>query len=208
MTLAVGYVRVSSDEQGASGLSLEAQRRALEEEASRRGWELQSIFEDIQSGRSGRRRSGLSAALEAAGHADVLVAVSIDRLSRSVGDLSAILDASLGQGWSLVTLDLRVDTTTPHGRAFAQLAGVFAELERGLIASRTRAALAVKKAQGVKLGRPQSMPPEVRRRIKRMRSRGMGWTEIASKLNKDSVPTAQGGKCWYPSTVRAMFVPR
>jgi DNA invertase Pin-like site-specific DNA recombinase len=210
VAVAVGYVRVSSEEQGASGLSLEAQRHALYEEASRRGWTLAHVYQDVASGKSKTRRDGLRAALNTveAGEADVLAAVRIDRLSRSLRDLVELMDRSVEHGWSLVTLDLRVDTTTPHGKAMARMAGVFAELERDLIAERTKAALAVKKAHGVKLGRPVTMSPTVRRRIRRMRNRGLGWTAIANRLNHDGVETSQGGRRWYPSTVRAMFVPR
>jgi DNA invertase Pin-like site-specific DNA recombinase len=210
LTVVAGYVRVSSEEQGASGLSLESQRNAIQEEADRRGWAILAVFEDVASGKSGARRDGYQAALTAVtkGEASVLVAVRIDRLSRSLRDLVDLMDRSIDEGWSLVTLDLRVDTTTPHGKAMARMAGVFAELERDLIAERTKAALAVKRAQGTKLGRPVSMAPKVRRRIKRLHSQGLGWTAIARRLNDDGVPTAQGGRCWYPSTVRAMFVAR
>jgi DNA invertase Pin-like site-specific DNA recombinase len=210
LTVAVGYVRVSTDEQGNSGLGLESQRRALKEEAQRRGWSFAAIHEDVASGKSGSGRSGLQAALDAvnAGDADVLVAVRVDRLSRSLRDLIELMDRSVQGGWSLTTLDLRVDTTTPHGKAMARMAGVFAELERDLIAERTKAALAVKKEQGVKLGRPVTMAKDVRRRIERMRTRGLGWTAIAERLNKEGVPTAQGGRQWYPSTVRSMFTER
>jgi DNA invertase Pin-like site-specific DNA recombinase len=209
LTVAVGYVRVSTDEQGTSGLGLVAQRHAVEEEAARRGWTLMAIHEDVASGKTRNGRKGLEAALEAvANQADVLVAARVDRLSRSLRDLIELMDRSVSEGWSLVTLDLRVDTTAPHGKAMARMAGVFAELERDLIAERTKAALAVKKAQGVQLGRPVTMQPHVRRRIRRMHSRGLGWTAIARKLNQDEIPTAQGGLQWYPSTVRAMFVER
>jgi DNA invertase Pin-like site-specific DNA recombinase len=210
LTVVVGYVRVSTDEQGNSGLGLQAQRRALEEEAAHRGWTLLSIHEDVATGKTKSGRQGLQAALQAVdtGEADVLVAVRVDRLSRSLRDLIELMDRSVSEGWSLVTLDLRVDTTTPHGKAMARMAGVFAELERDLIAERTKAALAVKKAQGAKLGRPATMPPQVRRRIKRMHARGLGWTAIARKLNDDGVQTAQEGRQWYPSTVRSMFAER
>jgi DNA invertase Pin-like site-specific DNA recombinase len=210
VTTAVGYARVSTEEQGNSGLGLEAQRRALREEAERRGWAISAVHEDVASGRTRNGRRGFLAALDAveSGEADVLVAAKIDRLSRSLRDLIEVMDRSIQGGWALVTLDLRVDTTTPHGKAMARMAGVFAELERDLIAERTKAALAVKKAQGAKLGRPVTVPKDVRRRIERMKARGLGWTAISRKLNGDGVVTAQGGKRWYPSTVRAMFVLR
>jgi DNA invertase Pin-like site-specific DNA recombinase len=68
-------------------------------------------------------------------------------------------------GWGLVALDVAVDTTTPAGAAMTQILSVFAELERRLIGERTKAALAVKRAQGVKLGRPRSLPDDVVGRI-------------------------------------------
>jgi len=210
VTVAVGYARVSTHEQGTSGLGLEAQRRTIQKEAARRGWTLKRVFDDVGSGKRRDGRPGLQAALDAveSGEADVLVAAKGDRLSRSLLHFIELIERSARHGWALVTLDAGMDTTTPHGKAMAQVAGVFAELERELIAERTREALAVKKALGVKLGRPVAMPKEVRRRIERMRGRGLGWTDIARRLNTDGVPTAQGGQRWYPSTVRAMFVER
>ncbi len=210
MTIAVGYARVSTEEQGNTGLGLEAQRRVLRQEAEGRGWMLLAVYEDVASGKRRNGQRGLRAALDAveSGQANVLVAAKIDRLSRSLRDLIELMDRSVQESWALVTLDLRVDTTTPHGKAMARMAGVFAELERDLIAERTKAALAVKKAQRAKLGRPVTVPKDVRRRIWRMKARGLGWTAIAQKLNGDGVATAQGGKRWYPSTVRAMFTNR
>jgi len=60
-------------------------------------------------------------------------------------------------GWGLVALDAPVDTTTPAGRAMAQILSVFAELERRLIGERTKAALAVKRDQGV--AKTENSPP-------------------------------------------------
>jgi hypothetical protein len=64
--------------------------------------------------------------------------------------------------------------------------------------------LAVKRAQGVKLGRPRLVPDEVVERIGTARGRGRTWRAIADELNDDDVPTAQGGKKWYPATVRSV----
>ena len=69
------------------------------------------------------------------------------------------------QGWALVALDCAVDTTTPAGEAMANVLATFAQFERRLISQRTREALAVKKAQGVRLGRPSTMPKRVANRI-------------------------------------------
>jgi DNA invertase Pin-like site-specific DNA recombinase len=84
----------------------------------------------------------------------------------------------------------------------------FAQYERELIGERTRVALAAKKAQGVQLGRPRSMPDTVRRRIVRARRRGDTFVQIAERLNTEGVPTAQGGAQWYPATVRKVVMTR
>jgi DNA invertase Pin-like site-specific DNA recombinase len=106
---------------------------------------------------------------------------------------------------SFVALDLGVDTTTPSGELIASVMATFAQFERRVIGQRTRDALAVKKAQGVKLGRPRQLPQRVVQRITRARERGETLAAIANALNRDGVPTAQGGACWYPSTVRAVL---
>lgn len=208
--MAVGYARVSTEEQGNSRLGLEAQRTVLREDANRRGWSLLAVHEDVASGKSRNGRPGLEAALKSVelGEAEALVTAKIDRLSRSLRDLVELMDQSVREGWALVTLDLRVDTTTPQGKAMARMAGVFAELERDLISERTKVSLAVKKAGGAKLGRPVTMPKDVRERVEKMEADGLGWTAIARKLNGAGVPTAQAGQRWYPSTVRAMFIGR
>src|SRR5262249_52750378 len=116
--------------------------------------------------------------------------------------LCALLDQAARSGWSLVALDVAVDTTTPMGRAMAQISGAFAELERALIAQRTRDALAAKRAKGARLGRPRSMDPATSARIQSLRDGGATLTAIADELNAEGVPTARGGRCWYPATVR------
>jgi len=83
-----------------------------------------------------------------------------------------------------------------------QVLAVFAELERRLIGERTKDALAVCKAQGVKLGRPRTLPTEVVERIRTAHTAGASWSKIAWDLTTEGVPTAQGGARWYPATVR------
>lgn len=100
---------------------------------------------------------------------------------------------------------LGVDTTTPAGEVVANVMATFAQFERHLIAERTKAALAVKKAQGVQLGRPRTLPDATRARTRRMRGRGMTLAAIAEKLNQDGSPTAHAGSRWYASTVRAVL---
>jgi len=106
------------------------------------------------------------------------------------------------QGFALVALDCALEPTPPGGEASANLLATFAPCERELISRRTREALARKRAQGVRLGRPPSMSPYALERIRRERKAGKSLAAIANGLNAERVPTAQGGRRWYPSTIR------
>ena len=119
-----GYVRVSTSEQADSGAGLEAQRAAITSEAERRGWELVHIHEDAgASGKSLSGRPGLLEALEAVerGDAQALVVAKLDRLSRSLLDFAGLMERARKRGWSLVALDLGVDTSTPSGEMMASV---------------------------------------------------------------------------------------
>ena len=203
-TAVVGYVRVSTEEQGDQGAGLEAQRHAIQEACAARGWHLVAIHQDVASGRSLESRPGLVTALQAVrgGEAAGLIVAKLDRLSRSVIDAAQTIERARREGWNLVALDLGVDFSTAAGEAMAHMTAVFAQLERRLIAERTRAALAVRKAQGVRLGRPPVIPEQLRRRIRRQRARGLTLQGIADRLTASGVATAHGGVRWYPSTVR------
>jgi DNA invertase Pin-like site-specific DNA recombinase len=201
----LGYVRVSTEEQGLSGAGLEAQRAAIVAECKRRGWQLVEVVEDVGYSAKDLRRPGIKAALEVLerGEAGALVVAKLDRLSRSMLDFTAVMARAQKQGWALVALDCAVDTTTPAGEAMANVLATFAQFERRLISQRTKEALAVKRAQGVQLGRPRTMPANVRRKIQREHEKGRSLSQIARRLNNAGVPTAHGGAAWYASTVRA-----
>jgi DNA invertase Pin-like site-specific DNA recombinase len=200
----IGYARVSTEEQGASGAGLEAQRRAIRAECKRRGWTLVRIEEDVLSGRT-MRRPGLQRALEACRSGEVagVVVSKLDRLSRSLVDFAGLLTDAQARRYNVVALDLGVDLSTPSGEFLASVMASAAQWERRIIGQRTKDALAVKRAQGVKLGRPRTMPEELRARIRAMRKRGLSLPAIAATLEAQGVPTARGGKRWYASTIRA-----
>lgn len=200
----VGYVRVSTGEQADSGAGLEAQRQAIAAEAERKGWRLIHVYEDAgASGKSMNGRHGLERAIDAVerGEADALVVSKLDRLSRSLLDFAALMERGRRRGWNLVALDLGVDTSTPAGEMMANVLATFAQFERRLIGQRTRDALAVKRAQGVTLGRPRTMSVETVERIRELRRLGMSISDIAHELNNDGVPTATGRGRWHPPGV-------
>lgn len=202
---ALGYIRVSTDEQARSGLGLDAQRRALRAEARRHGWQLEVVVEDGRSAKD-LNRPVLQAALDRLDRhdADVLVVSKLDRLSRSVADFGTLLRRADKRGWSVVCLDLGVDTATPSGELFANVVASMSQYERRLIGQRTRDALAEKRAQGVRLGRPQVLPAGVVERIVREQRAGRSLGAIAAGLEHDGVPTARGG-AWSRASVQSVL---
>jgi len=203
----VGYVRVSTDEQADSGAGLVAQKTAIKQEVERRRWELVEILEDSSaSGKSMNGRPGLIKALEMveSGEAEGLLVAKLDRLSRSLLDFASLMVRAHDRGWNLVALDLGIDLSTPAGEFMANVMASAAQWERKIIGQRTKDALAVRRAQGVRLGRPRSLSGEITGRIEREHRQGVSLSEIARRLNRDGTPTAHGGAKWHPSTVRAV----
>lgn len=203
---AVGYCRVSTDEQGDSGLGLDAQKATIHREVDHRGWDFETMYADVASGKSMARRPDLARALTvlADGEVDVLVVAKLDRLSRSVPDFAAVLALSQGEGWALNVCDLGVDTTTPNGKMVAQIMMVLAEWEREVIGARTKDALAAARARGTVLGRPVTVAGEAVTLIRVLRGSGHSYGQVAATLNDNKLPTAQGGQRWYASTVQAI----
>lgn len=206
---AVAYLRVSTDEQADSGAGLAAQRTAIQQTAEARGWTVIAWHSDegLSGTLAAAERPGLAAALEAVqtGQAATLIAAKSDRLARSVHTLSGLMVQADEQGWNLTAADGTVDTSTAAGRFQTHIMAGVAELERSLISDRTRAALAERRAAGVRLGRPSSLPREIVARIVAERDAGASLRAIGQGLEADAVPTAQGGARWYPATVRAVL---
>jgi DNA invertase Pin-like site-specific DNA recombinase len=203
----IGYVRVSTDEQHASGAGVTAQQTAIRTECERRGWHLLRIVgEDSGASSATLDRAGLQQALNILdrGGAEVLVVSKLDRLSRSVAQGAQVMDRAQRKGWSLVALDFGLDTTTPAGEMVANVILSTAQYERRLIGQRTRDALAAKREQGVRLGRPRVLADEVVRRIVAARGAGASYRAVAAELESDGVPTARGGATWHASAVRAV----
>jgi DNA invertase Pin-like site-specific DNA recombinase len=198
----VGYVRVSTDEQGANGYSIDAQTALIESECLRRGWAVVEMFKDVASAATTRKRPGYDRALAACerGDAQGIVAAKLDRISRSVLDFGALLQRAQAKRFNVCVLDLDLDLSTPMGEAMANMAVTFAQLERRLIGQRTVTAMAVAKKKGVHCGRPRVLPAKVVDGIKRHRAQGKSLQAIATNLNDRGVQTAHSGNQWYAST--------
>src|ERR1700749_962142 len=147
----VAYIRVSTSQQGRSGLGIEAQRGALARFAGEAGYEIVAEFVEVETGKGADaldRRPQLAAALSNARRQRCPVAVAkLDRLSRDVHFISGLMAHRVP--FLVAELGPDVDPFILH--LFAALA----EKERAMIATRTKAALAAAKARGVKLGGPK-----------------------------------------------------
>lgn len=206
-TRAIGYTRVSTDEQARTGYGLTDQRTRVAAEIAHRGWESVDVVAD--EGESGKDldRPGIRSVLTrlAAGDADALVITKLDRLTRSVRDFADVLEWADRCGVALVILDLGIDTSTPTGRLVAGVVAQVAQWERETIADRTRAAAAVRRAEGKRMGREgvRDTSPAVAARIVAAREAGATWQAIADDLNSEGVPTVRGGAEWRVSSVQS-----
>jgi site-specific DNA recombinase len=150
MKEAIGYVRVSSEEQADSGLGLEAQRQRIIAFCAMKELRLAEVYEDagVSGGKPLSSRPSGSRLLNAARRGKVVVVAKLDRLFRSVADAASVIADFDKKGIELVAIAESFDMTNPYGRAMAQMASVFAELERSMIRERTRSAMEVKRSRG------------------------------------------------------------
>jgi DNA invertase Pin-like site-specific DNA recombinase len=156
MRTAFGYVRVSTEEQADSGLGLESQRQRIRAYCEMKGLQLASVFEDpgLSGGKPlGCRPAGCRLLAEARHKKPIVVVAKLDRLFRSVADAAQTIADFDRRGIELVAICEGFDMTNPYGRAMAQMASVFAELERAMIRDRTRSAMKVKRDRGERISR-------------------------------------------------------
>lgn len=222
---ALGYVRVSTDEQAREGLSLEAQAAAIRAYCAAQRLELADVL--VEAGASGKTldRPQLRDLLERirAGQIGAVIVAKLDRLTRRTRDLLALVeDVFRRHGVELVSLGEQLDTRTPAGVLTLTMLGAVAQMEREQIGERTRAALAYKRALGERVGtvplgfRPTEaggpMHPvpaelEVVRHILARREAGAAFRVIAAELRTRGCSTKRGGR-WHASTVRSVWVGR
>jgi DNA invertase Pin-like site-specific DNA recombinase len=164
----IGYARVSTVDQDIS-----IQRAALKVA----GCEV--IRAEKRSGTSTAGREELQTVLDFLRKGDVLMVTRIDRLARSIGDLQDIVRTVRARGASLKATEQPIDTSTPAGKCFLDMLGVFVEFETNLRRERQLEGIARAKAEGVYKGRPASIDAA---KVRAMKAKGMGATEIAKAL--------------------------
>ena len=199
----IGYVTVPADHSASQAAG--ASSDLIEVACTRSGWKLLQIVRDRENGRL-LDRPGLRYALEliASDTANVLVISELERVSRSIVDLGALMAWFRDTRATLVALDLRIDTSTREGYHVATTLIALSYWERERIAHRTRTALAEVRASGQPTGRPAVTDrPELLAQISAMRAANLSLRAIADQLNAEHVPTLRGGREWRPSSIQA-----
>jgi DNA invertase Pin-like site-specific DNA recombinase len=140
----VAYCRVSTDQQGRSGLGLEAQQKAVTDYLNGGNWSVIAEFTEVEMGKRNDRPQLEHALASCRKHKAKLVIAKLDRLSRNLAFIAALMDSSI----EFVAVD------NPHAtRLTLHILAAVAEHEREMIAARTKAALQASKARGTRLGR-------------------------------------------------------
>jgi DNA invertase Pin-like site-specific DNA recombinase len=212
---AVGLYRVSTAEQGHSGLGLEAQQASVRAFAAAQGWTLVAEYADVASGKDDRRPGFQAALARCRQLGAVLVAARLDRITRRAQTLSQLLE----EGYAIRAADM-----PGADDLMMRIYAAMAQKERELISERTRAALAAAKARGKALGgdrgyRPAAGPDAaaaaLARRlaaeqaahrlaleVERLRAEGItGQAAMARALNERGVPVPSGRGAWTHTTV-------
>jgi DNA invertase Pin-like site-specific DNA recombinase len=150
----------------------------------------------------------------------LVIVAKLDRLFRSVADAATVIADFDKKGIELVAIAESFDMASPYGRAMAQMASVFAELERAMIRERTRSALHVKRLRGERIsghapfgwdfgagGRLVKNPREQQTiaRVRRLRAKGLSYRGIARRLDREGIRPKRGQR-WAHTTVKSVLL--
>ena len=214
---AIGYIRVSTDEQAREGVSLEAQEDKIRKYADLHNLNLIGVIKD--EGKSGKdlNREGIQKVISLCREGEInhLIVYKMDRLTRRTLDLLTLVEEVFKPNKvRFHSITERVDTSTAQGKFFLTIIGAMAQMERDLISERTRGALRYKISQGENVGSPPlgfaaedkklfqvNEELEVVKYIKRLKRKRLSLRQIVNRLNEQGIPTKRGGS-WYAGTVR------
>lgn len=220
----LGYGRVSTEEQGFSGVSLDCQVEKIRGYCRLYELELVDTVTDVESGKS-LERPGIETTVKMldAGWVDGVVITKLDRLSRSVKDWNSLIDGYFSEkaGKQLFSVGDSIDTRTAAGRLVLNVLMSVAQWEREAIAERTREALAHKRAKGERIsksvfgfdiGRNGKLVPNEGEqaaavRMREMRAAGSSLREIADEMDRLGVKTKEGRPWAHQSVSRIVARP-
>jgi DNA invertase Pin-like site-specific DNA recombinase len=218
----IPYYRVSTKQQGASGLGLEGQRAAVEAYARQMGATIKASYTEVESGKKSDRPELARALAHARRAKATLVVAKLDRLARNVAFLSALMDSKV---------EFKACDNPEASRLTLHILSAVAEAEAKAISDRTKTALAAYKARGGHLGsaRPGHWEGREEKRlqalvkarnasgkantrlaeeayadlmpsVRTMKAEGLSLRDMADKLNAEG-HTTRRGKPWNPVQV-------
>ncbi len=214
---AVGYIRVSTEEQAREGISLEVQEDKVKKYADLHNLDLVEVIRD--EGKSGKdlNREGIQKVITLCKDRSVdhLVVYKMDRLTRRTLDLLTLVEEVFKPNRvQFHSISEKVDTSTAQGKFFLTITGAMAQMERDLISERTREALQYKISKGENVGSPPlgflaedkkllriDGEFKVVSYVKSLKRKKLSLRQIANRLNEQGVSTKRGGS-WYAGTVR------
>lgn len=134
------------------------------------------------------------------------MASHLDRITRSVADLDALLTWLDQAERRIVTVDDDIDTAMPAKRNVAQVWASFAQMDRQRVSARTKQGLDATRARGKPIGRPAVADrPELAEYIRQLHGSGLSYHAVARRLNEEAVPTIRGGVQWRASSVQSVL---
>ena len=208
-TRTIAYIRVSTDKQADAGVSLEAQQAKAAAYASLYDLELVAVIVDAGESAMTLDRPGLTRALAmlAKGEADALLVAKLDRLTRSVVDLGALIDRYFAPGKAaLLSVSENIDTRSAAGRLVLNILASVSQWEREAIGERTRDAMRHMKAQGEYTGGnapygftlkdgalvPDDFEQKVITQARELRASGLALAKVAAALDQRGIQARSG----------------
>jgi DNA invertase Pin-like site-specific DNA recombinase len=220
---AIGYVRVSSEEQAREGLSIEAQIKKIQAYCDFKELELVAIIKDeaVSGFKPLEKRPGGKELLDAIANnkAQNIIAVKLDRLFRNTGDAIAKSNDFQSKQIDLHLLDIDVDTSTATGRIFFTIIAGLAQFERDITGERTKAVLDMKRKEGKAWNHTpfgfdrlegdnltvNNKETTAIKQIAKMRKDGLTLREIAHELELQGIKPKQG-KTWHAKVIRDLLL--
>jgi site-specific DNA recombinase len=207
MNNTIGYIRVSGKKQRDDGLSLGVQEKRIEDYCRMFSLNLLETLCDTVSGKNIKKRPALRKILEmvSGGQVSDLVIVKLDRLARNVRQTYEIAELLKIHNCNLHAVTDKIDTSTAMGKAFFGITAVFAEMERELIAERTKMILDDKRKLGevigtVPFGYKRDGPKLIQnireqmviKRMKNLRGMGLSFAKISKTLAGEKIQNRKG----------------
>jgi DNA invertase Pin-like site-specific DNA recombinase len=192
MTLAFAYVRASTKEEVRQS-SNERQKDVIIQYAKSKGYELEFFEDRAKSGKNTQRPDFERMLKSLDAKPKVVIVAKIDRFARSLSDLLKTLEYLDQNSVGFVSVnDSGIDTTTPNGRLLLQILGAFAEFERNMINSRTKAGREQALNKGIKFGRPALKTRNGsfidKRKVLELKEKGLSARAIAKMLECSTTP--------------------